>query len=83
MKYRITHKTVYTYSDTVSVCHNQAYLMPRNSVRRNNNLFFSVLDGYLAENVPVQHIIIISKSMNYPYKSPKVGTGLMALTLNV
>lgn len=31
MKYRITHKTMYVYSDTVSFCHNEAYLMPRNS----------------------------------------------------
>ena len=32
MKYRITHKTIYTYSNNVSLCHNEAYLMPRNSV---------------------------------------------------
>ncbi len=31
MKYRIIHKTVYQYQDTVSLCHNQAYLTPRDT----------------------------------------------------
>ena len=31
MKYRVTHKTTYTYSNFVSQCHNEAYLLPRNS----------------------------------------------------
>lgn len=34
MKYRITHKTAYTYSDLVSLCHNEACLIPRNSARQ-------------------------------------------------
>jgi len=32
MKYRVTHKTAYHYSDNVSLCQNEAYLRPRNSV---------------------------------------------------
>jgi len=32
MKYKITHKTVYKYNEAVSLCHNEAHLMPRNSV---------------------------------------------------
>ena len=31
MKYKITHKTVYSYNEAVSLCHNEAHLMPRNS----------------------------------------------------
>lgn len=52
MKYRITHKTVYTYSDTVSVCHNQAYLMPRNSARQiclNSQLWISPMPAVMQE----------------------------------
>lgn len=29
MKYRVTHKTVYRYNDVVSLCHNEAHLLPR------------------------------------------------------
>ncbi|MDA0834891.1 MAG: transglutaminase family protein [Planctomycetota bacterium] len=29
MKYKVTHKTTYTYGETVPVCHNQVYLAPR------------------------------------------------------
>lgn len=31
MKYRITHQTQYGYSQPVTLCHNQAYLMPRDT----------------------------------------------------
>lgn len=31
MKYRITHQTRYTYSRPVILCHNQAYLLPRDT----------------------------------------------------
>jgi transglutaminase-like putative cysteine protease len=30
MKYRVTHKTHYSYNEAVSLCHNEAHLMPRN-----------------------------------------------------
>jgi len=31
MKYRIIHKTLYTYNEAVSLCHNEAHLILRNS----------------------------------------------------
>lgn len=31
MKYRITHKTLYNYNETVSLCHNEAHLIPRHT----------------------------------------------------
>jgi len=31
MKYRISHRTHYVYSEPVTLCHNQAYLFPRNT----------------------------------------------------
>lgn len=31
MKYRIIHKTTYTYADYVSLCQNEAYLLPRHT----------------------------------------------------
>jgi transglutaminase-like putative cysteine protease len=34
MKYRVTHRTEYLYSGTVSQCHNLAHLQPRNSDRQ-------------------------------------------------
>lgn len=34
LKYKITHKTTYTYSDPVPVCHNLVHLAPRTSVRQ-------------------------------------------------
>ncbi len=34
MKYRITHKTVYEYSDTVPMCRNKVYLTPRSMPRQ-------------------------------------------------
>ncbi len=34
LKYKITHKTSYTYSDPVPVCHNLVHLAPRASVRQ-------------------------------------------------
>jgi transglutaminase-like putative cysteine protease len=34
MRYRIVHKTVYRYSDNVSVCQNEAYLLPRDTSRQ-------------------------------------------------
>ncbi len=34
MKYRITHKTCYTYSDVASVCHNLVHLAPRATHRQ-------------------------------------------------
>lgn len=35
MKFRISHKTEYVYSDPVSLCRNQAYLLPRQTPRQN------------------------------------------------
>jgi transglutaminase-like putative cysteine protease len=32
MKYRITHKTLYSYNEAVSLCHNEAHLLLRNGV---------------------------------------------------
>ena len=29
MRYRVTHKTTYTYEEPVTLCHNEAHLMPR------------------------------------------------------
>jgi transglutaminase-like putative cysteine protease len=29
MKYRVTHKTLYTYNEAVTLCHNEAHLAPR------------------------------------------------------
>ncbi len=34
MKYHITHKTDYTYSESVAVCHNQVHLTPRDAPRQ-------------------------------------------------
>jgi transglutaminase-like putative cysteine protease len=34
MKYRVTHSTRYTYSDNVTLCHNVAHLLPRNTPRQ-------------------------------------------------
>lgn len=34
MEYKITHTTVYTYSETVPVCHNEVHLTPRESPRQ-------------------------------------------------
>lgn len=31
MKYRVTHKTHYCYNDAVTICHNEAHLLPRHS----------------------------------------------------
>lgn len=35
MKYRVTHKTCYTYQEAVSFCHNEAHLIPRASLHQN------------------------------------------------
>jgi len=35
MKYRITHQTLYQYHDEVSLCHNEAHLIPRNLAQQN------------------------------------------------
>ncbi|EIJ43487.1 transglutaminase-like enzyme, predicted cysteine protease [Beggiatoa alba B18LD] len=32
MKYRVTHKTLYSYNAPVSLCHNEAHLSPRSSL---------------------------------------------------
>jgi transglutaminase-like putative cysteine protease len=34
MKYRITHKTWYTYADLVPICHNLVHLAPRNTTQQ-------------------------------------------------
>ncbi len=34
MDYKITHTTVYTYSETVSICHNEVHLTPREGKRQ-------------------------------------------------
>ena len=34
MRFRVTHSTTYTYSDSVAVCHNQVHLTPRESPRQ-------------------------------------------------
>ena len=34
MKYRITHQTIYTYENTVTSCHSEAHLIPRNSTHQ-------------------------------------------------
>ena len=34
MKYRITHQTTYRYEQAVTVCHNEAHLIPRDSVQQ-------------------------------------------------
>ena len=34
MKYRITHQTTYRYEEAVTVCHNEAHLIPRNSAQQ-------------------------------------------------
>jgi transglutaminase-like putative cysteine protease len=34
MHYRVSHTTTYTYSEPVTLCHNLAHLMPRNSPRQ-------------------------------------------------
>ena len=34
MKYRVTHKTTYNYEQTVTACHNEAHLIPRNSTQQ-------------------------------------------------
>lgn len=34
MKYRVTHRTEYIYSDKVTLCHNVAHLLPRNTPRQ-------------------------------------------------
>lgn len=34
MKYRVTHRTLYTYSQTVARCHNEAHLQPRQTSRQ-------------------------------------------------
>lgn len=35
MKYRITHQTIYSYNETVPLCHNEAHLKPRNGITQN------------------------------------------------
>lgn len=35
MKYRITHQTHYHYNDTVTLCHNEAHLIPRSTPTQN------------------------------------------------
>ncbi len=53
MKYRITHKTLYTYSNTVSLCHNEAYLTPRNSRGQtcfNSQLWITPLPALMQEH---------------------------------
>jgi len=34
MKYRVTHSTQYSYSDPVALCRNEAYLLPRDTLRQ-------------------------------------------------
>ena len=34
MKYRVTHQTIYSYEQTVTACHNEAHLIPRNSAHQ-------------------------------------------------
>jgi transglutaminase-like putative cysteine protease len=34
MRYRVTHRTVYTYSEPVAVCHNQVLLTPRDDAHQ-------------------------------------------------
>jgi transglutaminase-like putative cysteine protease len=53
MKYRITHKTVYSYSDTVSLCQNQAYLTPRDSAHQtclNSQLWITPMPAIMQEH---------------------------------
>ena len=35
MKYRVTHRTAYNYSHSVTLCHNVAHLLPRNTMQQN------------------------------------------------
>jgi len=36
LKYRITHKTLYRYNEAVTLCHNEAHLIPRDSSQQCN-----------------------------------------------
>lgn len=52
MKYRIVHKTTYTYPENVSFCHNEAYLLPRHSVWQtclNSQLWIEPMPALLQE----------------------------------
>jgi transglutaminase-like putative cysteine protease len=38
MKYRVTHSTAYSYSKNVTLCHNVAHLLPRNTPQQTCNM---------------------------------------------
>jgi len=52
MKYRVTHTTKYHYSDNVTLCHNVAHLLPRNTQLQNckiSELKISPMPSYINE----------------------------------
>jgi len=52
MRYRVRHWTTYTYSDFVSLCHNQAHLTPRSDTRQtchSSDLAITPRPAFMAE----------------------------------
>ncbi|ALG68268.1 transglutaminase family protein [Beggiatoa leptomitoformis] len=63
MKYRVTHKTLYSYNAPVSLCHNEAHLAPRSSLYQTCSK--SKLSVKPTPAVQYEHVDYFGNSVSY------------------
>lgn len=75
IRYQINHTTAYHYSETVSVCHNEAYLIPRNSPYQNSlshRLLIAPTPSVMNERVDYFGNVATCFSFNEGYRLLKI-----------